>query len=479
MPRISFILIFTAQALFSYSQVKNLELFLSDTSLNHATVSLCFADALSGEIILGHNSEKSLIPASVMKLITTASAIELLGPDYRFRTVLGYNGKLNKRSGKLKGDVIIKGGGDPALGSRYFTDHYRDFMSVWVNDLRNLGIKKIKGRIISDDSYYDFQPIPSKWLWEDAGNYYGAGAYGLSAFDNTFEIHLKTGIEGSPPVVTGIVPDEYRNELTNWLISSGTSDEGYVFAAPYSISGWIAGTVPVNTEDFILKASVSNPPLLIAKMMNNRLENAGIKITGEPATVRSEKVLPDSTIISVSVTDSPPLSAIIEVLNHESVNLFAEHLIKELGKYYRNDGSTSSGQAVIINFLNESGIDTLGMFIEDGSGLSPLNAINASELVRLLLYMRNSGKYFPEYFSSLPDAGKEGTLKYYFRDPVFDSRLHAKSGSMTRVRSYAGYFTTMSGRDMVFSIIVNNYTGPSRDVVAGIELIIKEMILDN
>ena len=154
------------------------------------------------------------------------------------------------------------------MGSKYFKDHYQDFMAVWVDEIKNLGIKKIKGKIISDDSYYDFLPVPSKWLWEDAGNYYGAGAYGLSAFDNTFEIHLKTGIEGSLPVITGIVPDEYRNELTNWLISSGSDDEGYVFAAPYSISGWLAGTVPVNTEDFILKASVSNPPLLVSKMMN-------------------------------------------------------------------------------------------------------------------------------------------------------------------------------------------------------------------
>jgi D-alanyl-D-alanine carboxypeptidase/D-alanyl-D-alanine-endopeptidase (penicillin-binding protein 4) len=117
------------------------------------------------------------------------------------------------------------------------------------------------------------------------------------------------------------------------------------------------------------------------------------------------------------------------------------------------------------------------MFIEDGSGLSPLNAINSEELVNLLRFMKRKGKYFSEYYSSLPEAGKEGTLKNYFRDPVFDSRLKAKSGSMTRVKNYAGYFTTVSGKNMIFSIIINNYTGTSQHIISGIEGIIKEIIL--
>lgn len=115
--------------------------------------------------------------------------------------------------------------------------------------------------------------------------------------------------------------------------------------------------------------------------------------------------------------------------------------------------------------------------MEDGSGLSPLDAVNASEMVKLLVYMKNSGKYFPDYYSSLPEAGKEGTLVNYFRDPVFESRLYAKSGSMTRVRSYAGYFTTLSDKRMAFSIIINNYTGNSRNIISLIEDIIKEIIL--
>jgi serine-type D-Ala-D-Ala carboxypeptidase/endopeptidase (penicillin-binding protein 4) len=461
----------------SFSQEKSSDSFPPDSSLSHASVSMCIADAEKGDIIMEYNSEISLMPASVMKVITSAAALELLGPNYIFSTRVVYTGSLNKRTGKLTGNIIIIGGGDPALGSKYFSENYKDFLNSWVAEIAKLGIKKIQGRIISDDSYYDFLPVPAKWLWEDEGNYYGAGAYGLSVYDNTYDIHLKTLSDSSLPVIKEIIPELCRFELSNFLVANGSTDDGYVFAAPYSNSGWLAGNIPANQTDFILKASISDPPLLLAKMLNEKLKDRGIKISGNPTSVRSEKKPITEKFVTITETNSPPLIDIIKVLNHESVNLFAEHLIKELGKKFKNNGSTSSGAEVIDEFLNNSGINTNGMFIEDGSGLSPLNAINTRELVRLLVYMKNKGKYFSEYYSSLPDAGKNGTLKNYFKDPLFDSRLKAKSGSMTRVRSFAGYFTTLSGRKMAFGIIINNYTGPSKDITSAIEDIVKEIIL--
>jgi D-alanyl-D-alanine carboxypeptidase/D-alanyl-D-alanine-endopeptidase (penicillin-binding protein 4) len=443
----------------------------------HASVSLSVTGTRKGEIIMEHNAAESLIPATVMKLITSAAAIELLGTEYTFKTIVGYTGKFDKLTGILTGNLIIKGGGDPALGSKYFEDHYQDFLKLWVNEILKMGIKKIEGKVIADDSYYDFLPVPAKWLWEDTGNYYGAGVYGLSVFDNTYEIHVRTQSDSSQLTITEIVPSECGYELSNWLTISGTTDEGYVFAAPYSRDGWLAGTIPANREDYILKASITDPPLLISKMLNNNLEASGINISESPSTIRSERKSLSDSVVTITETVSPPLSAIIEVLNHESVNLFAEHLIKELGKKYRNNGSTIAGVNVILEFLNGAGILTDGMFIEDGSGLSPLNAINSEEVVNLLIYMKDRGKNFPEYFSSLPEAGKEGTLKVVFRDPVFESRLRAKSGSMTRVRSYAGYLKSYSGKEIIFSIIINNYNGPSNSIISAIENIIKEILL--
>jgi D-alanyl-D-alanine carboxypeptidase/D-alanyl-D-alanine-endopeptidase (penicillin-binding protein 4) len=463
----------------TFSQEKSSETFHGDLALANASVSLCVADAEKGNVLIDYNSGISLAPASVLKVITSAAALELLGPEYTFKTRIGYTGTLNKRWGRLKGNIVIIGGGDPALGSKYFSDHYRNFLPNWVEELKKLGIKRIKGRVITDDSYYDFIPVPGKWLWEDTGNYYGAGAYGLSVFDNTYEIHFKTLSDSTLPVIKEFIPVECTTELTNLLIAEDTIDAGYVFAAPYSTKGYIAGSIPANQDDFVLKASISDPPMLLATMLTDKMKTAGIRISGKPTTRRSEKNYIAEKFIPVAEISSPGLAEIIEVLNHESVNLFAEHLIKELGKKIKNDGSTASGSKVIMEFLKNSGIDTNGMFIEDGSGMSPLNAINTRELVRLLVYMKNNGKHFPEYLSSLPDAGKEGTLKNVFKDPVFDSRLKAKSGSMTRVRSYAGYFTTKSGKKMVFSIIINNFSGPSKNIVSEIEDNIRDLISKN
>lgn len=460
-----------------FSQEKAVQLFLSDTCMIHASVSICIKDAGNGETITSCNAGKSLIPASVLKLITSGVALELLGPQYNFRTSIGYTGSLNKRTGKLSGDIVIRGGGDPALGSKYFTVHYNDFIGSWVSEIKMAGIKRVDGKVITDDSYYDFLPVPSGWQWEDIGNYYGAGVYGLSAFDNSFEIHLQTSSGSSPVIISGINPAEYAYDFTNRLVASDTIDEGIIFAAPYSKYGWLAGVVPVNQENYTLEGSVSDPPLFIAEHLNKELEASGFKIREKPSTVRllGKNIVDEVKIISE--ISSPPLSEIIEVLNHESVNLFAETLLKELGKKYRNNGSTASGVDVVKEFLLNAYIPADGMFIEDGSGLSPRDAINAEELTNFLIFMKSKGKYFTEYYKSLPEAGKEGTLKSYFTDPVFEGRMNAKSGSMKRVRCYAGYFTTNSNRNMVFSILVNNFTGPSLNVISGIEQIIKEIIV--
>jgi serine-type D-Ala-D-Ala carboxypeptidase/endopeptidase (penicillin-binding protein 4) len=469
--------LFVFISLCSFSQKSTIDTFLSDSSLIHASVSICISDADNGAIIKEYNSGISLIPASVMKLITSAAALEILGPDYTFKTTVGYSGSINKRSGKLTGNIVIRGGGDPALGSKYFSGHYQDFLSSWITEIKKLGINKVEGRIISDDSYYDYLAVPAKWLWEDTGNYYGAGVYGLSVFDNTYEIHFKTSADSTLPVIREIIPKECKYDLKNWLIANGTTDKGNVFAAPYSKNGWMAGSIPSDKEDFILKASITDPPLLLAKIFNDKLVKSGITISEEPTTTRLKQNCISEPIVTITEIQSPPLSDIIKVLNHESINLYAETLVKELGKKYKNEGSTSAGVDVVFDFLHNAGIKTDGLFIQDGSGLSPLNAICTRDLVSLLIYMKRTGKYFKEYYASLPYAGKEGTLKGWFMDPAFDSNLKAKSGSMARVRNYAGYFSTASGKNIVFSIIVNNYTGPSKNIISGIENILKEITL--
>jgi D-alanyl-D-alanine carboxypeptidase/D-alanyl-D-alanine-endopeptidase (penicillin-binding protein 4) len=462
-------------SLSSFAQENSLNKFLADSNMIHASVSICVVDIDKMEPVMEYNPEKSLTPASVMKLITSASALQILGPGYTFKTIVGYTGNLNTKNGKLTGDLIIKGGGDPALGSDYFTDHYMDFISSWVAEIKKKGIRKIKGRVITDDSYFDYNPVSAKWLIEDVGNYYGAGVFGLSVFDNTYEIHFNT-TDSNNLIVTKILPPGFKIELENNLTAKGSSDEGIIFSVPYGNSARIEGTIPVNDDDFILKGSITDPPLLIANILNERLQSEGIEISENPTTFRMENRKPAGTAVEITETISPLLSEIIEVLNHESVNLYAENLTKELGKKFKNEGSASAGVEAIKDFLKKAGISTDGLFIEDGSGLSPANSINSKELVNLLIYMDKKGNYFSDYFNSLPEAGQNGTLKTVFKEELFDSRLRGKSGSMTRVKCYAGYITTLSGKQMAFSILVNNFTGSSKNIVSGIEEILREII---
>jgi D-alanyl-D-alanine carboxypeptidase/D-alanyl-D-alanine-endopeptidase (penicillin-binding protein 4) len=451
--------------------------FITSPGMKQASAGLSIIDSQDGSVIYDYASNRRLTPASVIKLATTAAAMELLGPDYTFKTSFGYSGNLDHTTGVLKGDIIIKGGGDPALGSSNFAGHYGDFTGRWIQVLKKAGIKHVEGRIIVDDSRYDYLPVPATWPWEDIGNYYGAGVYGLSVFDNTYEIHFRTSSDSTIPVITGIYPYECTMELENRLIASGNSDKGYVFAVPYSREGWISGSIPVNRNDFVLKASIPDPPMILARILQEKLADDGIRVTGTPVTSRIlKKSLPADITILLDIT-SPPLKEIISFLNHKSINLYAEHLTKELGRVYRNSPTTSSGISVIIEFLERSGIEPPAL--EDGSGLSPADEISPHAMTSLLYYMKNKGKHFPEYFDSLAEGGKEGTLRAYFRDTAFNSSIRAKSGSMPGVRAFAGYLTARSGRKLAFCIIVNHFSGSGQDVVKGIEEILKETIQEN
>jgi len=439
------------------------------TGFANAGIGVCISDIKTGEVLFKSQPQLSLVPASIMKVVTSATALEVFGPDFRFTTTLAYSGTV--RNDTLFGDLQIIGGGDPTLGSVYFPENNR-FFEYWIETIRNANIKVISGNLIVDASIYESQSIPDTWVWEDMGNYYGAGASGISVFDNMYEIHLKSDVvAGKPTELIGIVPEIPNLELKNEVLSSDqNSDQAYVFGSPLENKRILRGTIPKNQPDFAIKASVPDPSALLANEFRKKLTANSVFVSG---ITKYEKAKIDSST-QLSVIQSPPLKDIIRVTNYESVNLFAEHLLKHLAFQKFGMGTTEEGCEFVVQFWKEKGLNLSGFFMNDGSGLSRFNAFTSSHMVNILNYMKTRSAYYTDFYQSLPSAGY-GTLTVFSTEKFPGDCLRAKSGSMTRVRCYAGYLKTNSGKDLSFAVMLNNFSCSQTEAIRKIEEVLVEL----
>ncbi len=454
-------------SLISFSQVtstnsiqKAINLLTKDPSLKHASISFLVKDIDKDSVIATYNPENSLIPASTMKVITTATALEILGSYNKFKTLLQYDGYIDSNC-TLHGNIYIKGGGDPTLGSRFFKSPY--LIEEWSQKIANLGITKIDGKIIGDASYFSYEYVPSTWSWGDMGNYYGTGISGLSIFDNTTHLYFNSGSnKGDSTTIDCFepyTPDvEIRNKVRSWTTKK---DEAYIYGAPYDGLRIVKGNIPLNKESFDVRGSMHEPAYVAAFELESSLWRNGINVL-QPATttrrLQNEMVLINKERINFDTISSPSISKIVYWTNLISNNLFAEHLLRHVGvKKYKN-GSTFSSTLAVSKYWRAKGILSTGFYMNDGSGLSRSNAVSATHLVDVLTYMKKKSKYSKTFYSSLPIAGKSGTLKSIGRKTKIQGNLRAKSGTMTRIKSYAGYVKSSSGKSLCFAIIVNNHT---------------------
>lgn len=414
----------------------------------------------TGTDIFVHHPEVSMIPGSLLKLVTSGAALEILGEGYRFRTILSYTGEITE-NGLLVGDLVIKGGGDPTLGSQYFCP---SFLSKWTNVIASKGIVQIEGDLVMDVSGYENQTVPDTWIWEDIGNYYGAGAGAFSIYDNTLKITLQSGEAGKPTRIVKTEPEIKGLSFTNFVLSSNkNSDQAYVYGSPWEGTKVIRGTIPKNKNEFTIKAALPHPELILGNALKVELQKIGIQVSGK---VLIGKPTRKTTLLYTN--KSVPLGDIVRILNHESVNLIAEHLVKQVAKETLGFGSTEEGLKIISGHWESKGIDTRGMFLEDGSGLSHFNAITPRQFAGILQYMYTTSPIADVFEASLAKAG-EGTLYVFSKKDFPGNTLHCKSGSMTRVRCYAGYLETDSGNKLSFVFMVNNFSGKHLDVIKQIE----------
>ncbi len=451
-----------------------LQSFEGDTALQHASWGFCLISDKDGKIISSNNEKRSLQPASTTKVLTTSAALSILGSDYTFKTRLAYKGKITKQ-GVLLGDVYVIGGGDPSIGFNRIkgVKNDKELIDAFEYVLRKAGINTIQGSIIADATYFERAMQPNAWAWDDIANYYGAGPSGLNFRENQYNLYLKQSkTPGEPcayvctyPLIPGL---QCYSEIVSG--AKGSGDEGYIYGASYSNLRYLRGKIPPGDTLFCIKGSLPDPALICAQLLAGRMTNG--KVTPKATTVyllQEQNNMPDtnSRTILLSIA-SPPLKELVKYTNIYSINLYAETLLKEIGKKVNGKGSTEEGLRVLKQFWLNKGIDLSGLFLLDGSGLSRYDAITAEQFAQAIHAMR-SEKAFADFYLSLSVAGQFGALSSIGKGTVADGNIHAKSGYMTRVRSYAGYVRNKEGKEFSFAFIINNYSESAYSVKMKIE----------
>jgi serine-type D-Ala-D-Ala carboxypeptidase/endopeptidase (penicillin-binding protein 4) len=436
--------------------------FVNNKLLENASISLLVKDVETNQTVYEFRPKTSIIPASTMKLVTTATVLELLGPNFSFETKLEIDGTISPDS-ILHGNLYIRGSGDPTLGSNCFEN--TDFLNKWVDAVKKTGIKKITGSVIADATIFDDEGVNPKWTWEDIGNYYAAGAYGISYLDNTFSLTLRSDIIGSKPKIVKTSPEIPDLVIDNQLLSTNIAyDSAYFYGAPHSNNRSIYGEIPAFRNVFVIKGEIPNPGLLLARHFYEKLLRNGLIIDQLPTD--KVKFITQKKVIYTH--NSPPLSDIITETNIHSNNLYAEHLFRYLALKNNPVASSNGAIKVIKAFWKTKGLPVEQLFMYDGSGLSPVNAVSANFFVELLLYMKTRSKNTDTFFNSLPVAGESGTLSTLLKNSALQGKVHAKSGTISRVKCYAGYIN-LKEKTYVFALMVNNPNGSLKAVTKKME----------
>ncbi len=422
---------------------KNLQ---EDDQMKHALLGLVVIDAATGEKLISINAETGMAPASCQKIITSASAMELLGPGFTYQTQLGYTGTLVK--GVLNGNLVLNGSGDPSLGSwRFAATKEEKVLTDWLSGIRKAGIQKINGSLVGFTGNWEDQTIPGGWIWDDIGNYYGAGTAALNWRENQYDVKLMSGeLVGGKVVIVKTEPRLYGINLSSQLLAAsiGTGDKAYIYLAPGSVKGIIRGTIPVKEKSFTISGSFPNPPVQLLATLENRLKLAKISVASYSVSANK---MPLDTKIIMEYT-SPGFDSLNYWFMRKSINLYGESIVKTIAFEKTGEGSTEKGLKIIKEFWKEKGLESSSLHMVDGTGLSPQNRITPNALVTVLDYANNK-PWFSFFYDALP----------------IYNQMKLKSGTIGGAKSFAGYHTSMEGKNYIVAIMVNNYEGPAGALV--------------
>lgn len=418
----------------------------ADPVFQHATISLYVINTTTGKPVTEANTEIGVAPASCQKVITATTAFSLLGHDYTYKTTLGYTG--NIVNGVLNGNLILKGSGDPTLGSwRYDQTTEDNIIASFKNAVSQAGIHEITGHVFADESLWDDEATPNGWVWQDIGNYYGAGARALNWRENQYDLYLRSGKNiGDPVEIAGTKPAFVTGlHLKSKVISAakGSGDNNYIYLPLDDQYGYVRGTTPINENHFMISGAMPHPAVQLALTLEAAIKNEPIE---KIAAAYPADYNPGMAKVFYTYT-SPVLDSIIFHFLRRSINLYGEALIKTLAYQFTETGTTQKGVSVIKDFWKDKGIEPYAINIVDGSGLSPDNRVTTKALVTVMEFARKQS-WFPSFYDALPTI----------------SGFKMKSGSINGVISYTGFLKGKGNNQYTFSFVINNYDGSGNEV---------------
>ncbi|MEP7340655.1 MAG: D-alanyl-D-alanine carboxypeptidase/D-alanyl-D-alanine-endopeptidase [Acidobacteriota bacterium] len=440
------------------------------------------------KIIFERDADKAFMPASNMKLYTTAAALDAFGPDFKIKTSV-YTTKPVSKGGTLRGDLILYGRGDPNLSPRFDgnnPDRYNDHISadkitaieLLADQIKSKGIKLITGNLIGDDSYFAGDLIGPSWEWDDLQFYYGAEVSALTVNDNCVSFTVTpAGKVGEKPTITIQPQTAYVKIINNSKTAEGGRTRIGVNRPLDSNTVEFFGTIPRTAQKYEVNVAVHDPATYAAMLLKEALARRGVRLLGKvervDALARIAKPFDESKLTEVARVESQPLAEIIKVVNKESQNLHAELLLRQLGAgginelddYGRPKTTIARGNEARRQFLQKAGVDVAPLSLRDGSGLARQDLVTPRATVRLLEFMLTH-THASVFRESLPVAGVDGTLERRMRDTAAANNFRGKTGTLTGANALSGYVTSKRGQVVVVSLMGNNYAGAGRDVTA-------------
>jgi D-alanyl-D-alanine carboxypeptidase/D-alanyl-D-alanine-endopeptidase (penicillin-binding protein 4) len=422
--------------------------FETDPAMKYGISSLYVIEAKTGKVLFDKNSRLGLAPASTQKIITSATAFELLGINFQYRTELWMAEDEGGRN-----LLYIEASGDPTFGSwRYAGTKPEIITGQMAEAIKKQQIKKDRVRGLTYNAIaYPAQQFPGGWIWDDIGNYYGAAADILNWKENQYDIILRSGDEvGDSVQIVSPQNSGFINQLRS--AEKGSGDNAYVYFQPDEYNYVISGSIPIKENNFKISASDAEHVSTFINDLSASLKKEKI-IDSQLGDFRRRGALTFSGRLKkkdlLYTHRSPSLDSIVYWFNRKSINLYGEALVKTFAYEKQGYGSTDSGVALLRRFWKEKGIEEDELNMYDGSGLSPLNRVTTHAQVEILKFAKGRD-WYPAFYESLPEY----------------NNMKMKSGTISDVKGFCGYHRSKDGREYIFSFLVNNYSGRASAIVA-------------